>query len=72
MSKKRAKNGMFVWDEAQCFIDADGDVATSYTNDHITITFVQRPDGTLTDIAYETEDTCGAVTITLNDKENDD
>lgn len=72
MSRKRAKGGLFIWDEAQCFIDADGDVATSYTNDHITITFIQRPDGTLTDIAYETENTSGAVTIALKEEQNDD
>ena len=59
-----------MWDEAQCFIGMDGVVATSFTNEHITITFVQNGDGTLTDFAYETDDTDGEVRINLT--ENDD
>jgi len=61
----RKNNGLFVWDEAQCFIGADGIIATSYTNDHITITFVQDGDGILTDFAYETDDTEGEVRVNL-------
>lgn len=58
---------MFTWDEAQCFVGVDGVVATSYTNDQITITFVQDASGTLTDFAYETDDTDGEVRIHLTE-----
>ena len=57
-----------MWDEAQCFIGTDGVVATSFTNDHITITFVQDGEGNLTDFAYETDTTDGEVRINLNEK----
>ena len=66
----RNKNGLFVWDEAQCFVGVDGGVATSYTNDQITITFMQDENGVLTDFCYETDETCGEVVVNVK-KEND-
>ena len=60
---------MFTWDEAQCFVGADGHIATSYSNDLITITFMQDGDGNLVGIAYETED--AESTIDLTEGNND-
>jgi len=67
MPTKRRNKGLFTWDDAQCFIGMDGVIATSYTNDHITITFVQDGEGTLTDFAYETDETDGEVRISLTE-----
>lgn len=67
MPTKRRNKGLFTWDDAQCFIGMDGVIATSYTNDHITITFVQDAKGTLTDFAYETDETDGEVRINLTE-----
>lgn len=62
MGKKR--NGdLFIWDEAQCFIGSDKEVATTYMNEHITMTFLQSGDGTLVGIAYETENDEGNITL---------
>lgn len=63
MARTRRKDGLFTWDEAQCFVDAGGDIATSYTNDLITITFLQDPEGELIGFSYETEDTDGTITF---------
>lgn len=70
MQRKRRIDGLFTWDEAQCFVGADGHIATSYTNDHITITFMQDGDGNLVGIAYETEN--ANATIELTEDSNDD
>ena len=72
MSSGRRNKGLFTWDDAQCFIGLDGVIATSYTNDQITITFVQDSEGNLTDFAYETDETDGEVRIKLNEEQNDD
>lgn len=72
MSRSRRKDGLFTWDDAQCFIGVDGVVATSYSNEHITITFVQDGEGELTDFSYETSDSDGEVRIHLNPVQNDD
>ena len=72
MLSARKNKGLFTWDDAQCFIGLDGVIATSYTNDQITITFVQDSEGNLTDFAYETEETEGEVRIQLNEEQNDD
>ena len=52
---RKYKESFFKWDEAQCFIGADGHIATTYTNDHITMTFMQSGTGELVGIAYETD-----------------
>jgi hypothetical protein len=70
MPRKR-NNGLFTWDEAQCFVGMDNVIATSYTNEHLTITFVQDGEGKLTHFAYETDDTDGEVQVHLNKKENE-
>ena len=70
MARNRRKDGLFTWDEAQCFVGADGHIATSYTNEHITITFMQDGDGNLVGIAYETEK--AEATIDLIEDSNDD
>jgi hypothetical protein len=70
MARTRRKDGLFTWDEAQCFVGADGHIATSYTNEHITITFMQDGNGTLVGIAYETE--TADATIDLIEDSNDD
>jgi len=70
MSQNRRRSGFFIWDDAQCFIGAEGLVATSYTNEHVTLTFAQSPDGTLTGFTYETENTAGEVDV-LDFKQDD-
>ena len=70
MPRNRRKNDLFTWDEAECFIGADGHIATSYTNEYITITFVQDGSGKLVGISYETED--ADAEIDLTEDENDD
>jgi len=72
MSKNRRNSGFFIWDDAQCFIGSDGVVATSYTNSHVTITFAQNPDGTLTGFTYETENTSGEVSVIDPKQDNND
>lgn len=71
MHGKLSKEALFKWDDAQCFISMDGSVATSYTNEHITITFVQNADGELTHFAYETTETFGEVTVSLKETKDD-
>jgi hypothetical protein len=62
----KRNDGLFTWDEAQCFVGVDGVIATSYTNKHITMTFVQDGDGVLTDFCYETEESGGEVVVKLS------
>ena len=60
MPRKYSDSG-FIWDEGQCFFGVEGNIVTSYSNEHLTMSFVQDKEGNLIGITYETDDKSGDI-----------